>query len=283
MTLEQVDQPGNCEAPDSSAAGARNDQSALVSREGGSDAVKPGPAQLEEIQSQEAERQEIQPQEIQPEQVEKTAPIRVLLVDDHVMVRDGLGALLRRDPDIELIGCASDGDEAVRMSESLEPDVVVLDVCMPGMNGIDAAERIRGLPAGVRVIALSAHGDAAFVRQMASAGARGFVRKEQSSEDLLDAIREVNRGGTFFSIQAETPEEIAANRLSTRERALLEAMARNGALRNLAEDMGISPKTVDTYRRRIMKKLGFSTSEELLRYVTALGVRSGVGSARNDA
>jgi DNA-binding NarL/FixJ family response regulator len=248
MTLEQVDQLGDFEGADASATGARADHSA---------------PELEDD--------------------EESAPIRVLLVDDHLMVRDGLGALLRRDPGIDLIGCAGDGDEAVRMSEELEPDVVVLDVCMPGMHGIDAAERIRGLPAGVRVIALSAYSDAAFVQQMANAGASGFVHKDQSAEDLLDAIRQVNQGEQFFQSKPDASEDAAANRLSTRERALLEAMARTGALRNLAEDMGISPKTVDSYRRRIMKKLGFSTSEELLRYVTALGARSGNASARNDA
>ncbi|EIC23517.1 response regulator transcription factor [Thiorhodovibrio frisius] len=205
-------------------------------------------------------------------------PIRVLLVDDHVMVRDGLGALLRGDPSVELIGVAGDGDEAVRMSEELEPDVVVLDVCMPGMNGIEAAARIRALSAGVRVIALSAHGDQSFVQQMAAAGATGFVQKDQSVEDLLDAIRQVKLGEAFFSRAPEPAEEAGFNRLSARERALLEAMARNSALRNIAEDMGISTKTVDTYRRRIMKKLGFTTPDELLRYVTALGVGVGVGA-----
>ncbi|WP_408034078.1 response regulator [Thiorhodovibrio winogradskyi] len=193
------------------------------------------------------------------------------------MVRDGLGALLRRDPGIKLIGVAGDGDEAVRMSNELEPDVVVLDVCMPGMNGIEAAGRIRALPAGVQVIALSAHANQHFVQQMAAAGASGFVQKDQSAEDLLAAIHQVGAGKPFFPLEPDPIEEAPFNRLSTRERALLDAMARNSASRNIAEAMGISPKTVDTYRRRIMKKLGFSTPEELLRYATALGVSS-VGS-----
>ena len=202
------------------------------------------------------------------------APIRVLLVDDHLMVRDGLGALLEHATDITLIGCASDGDEAVRLCQELDPDVVVMDVCMPGMNGIDASERICTLAAGVRVIALSAHGDQPFVQQMAAAGASGFVQKHQSAGDLLRAIRQVQAGGVFFSSLPAPAEDLAANRLSTRERALLEAMSRNTALRAVADAMGISTKTVDTYRRRIMKKLGFNTPDELLRYAAALGARA---------
>lgn len=212
----------------------------------------------------------------------RTKPIRVLLVDDHLMVRDGLEALLRRDPDIELIGVAGDGDEAVRMSNELEPDVVVLDVCMPGMNGIEAAGRIHALPAGVRVIALSAHENQHFVQQMAAAGASGFVQKDQSTEVLLDAIQQVGAGRLFFPIAPEPLEEAPFTRLSTRERALLEAMAHNSALRQIAEAMGISPKTVDTYRRRIMKKLGFSAPEELQRYAAALGVGLGGSPAKTD-
>lgn len=202
-------------------------------------------------------------------------PIRVLLVDDHQMVRDGLGALLQRDPDIELIGVASSGDEAVRKSDDLAPDVVVLDVCMPGMNGIDAAEQIRGL-VGTQVVALSAQGDPTFIQQMAQAGARGFVLKDQSAEDLRRAIHRVQAGECFFPgnqpLPAPNPK---APRLSERERALLAAMAQgDGSRDDLAKRMGISAKTVDSYRQRVMKKLGFSTKEELLRYVTVLKVQS---------
>ncbi len=215
-------------------------------------------------------------------QDEPAQPIRVLLVDDHMMVRDGLAALLRRDSDIELIGCASSGDEAVRLSHELEPDVVVLDVCMPGMNGIEATERIRALPCGVRVVALSAHGNQPFVQQMAAAGASGFVHKDQSAAELVHAIRQAKAGEMFFPREPDSLEDYASQRLSLRERALLEAMARNTALRKVAESMGISPKTVDTYRRRIMKKLGLTSLDELLRYVTALGVRSGWPPAGSD-
>jgi DNA-binding NarL/FixJ family response regulator len=200
----------------------------------------------------------------------------VLLVDDHRMVRDGLGALLKEDPNIELIGVAGDGDEAVRLSEKLAPDVVVLDVCMPGMNGIDAASRIRALSAGVRVIALSAHGDQPFLRQMAAAGASGFVLKDQSAEVLLDAIAQVKAGRAFFPAAPPEPaQETAFHRLAPRERAFLEAMAQSSTTRNVAEIMGVTTKTVDTYKRRIMKKLGFDSYDELVRYATALGARSG--------
>lgn len=199
--------------------------------------------------------------------------IRVLLVDDHLMVRDGLHALLRREPGIDVVGCASGGDEAVAMSQELEPDVVVLDICMPGMNGIDAAERIHTLPAGSRVIALSAHSEQAFIQQMMLAGARGFVLKDQSPEDLARAIRAVHNGETFFPAAMEQAPEASSLRLSARERAVLEAMANSGGLRFVAETLGIGVKTVDTYRRRIMKKLGFHTQEELQRYVLALRVR----------
>ncbi|TVQ87895.1 MAG: DNA-binding response regulator [Chromatiaceae bacterium] len=196
--------------------------------------------------------------------------IKVILADDHRMVRDGLGMILAREPDIEVCAYACDGADAITLAQAWKPDVVLMDVCMPGINGIEATLRIRKLLPRTRVVALSAQGERPFVMQMVEAGATGFVLKDQSVEILARAIRAVAAGDTWLPEVAVTSKRAEKRLLSRRESAVLGELATGKRAREVAESMGISSKTVDTYRRRIMSKLGLSSQAELLRYAVAL-------------
>ena len=196
--------------------------------------------------------------------------IRVLLADDHKMVREGLGALLSREPDIEVVAHASDGDEAITLAQAWKPDVVLMDISMPRLNGIDDAARIVKLLPRTRVIALSAQADRPFVSQMVEAGVQGYVQKELSVQTLAETIRNVMSGQTCLpdaSLILSGPEK---RLLSRRERVALKELAAGKRARDVAEAMGISTKTVDTYRRRMMHKLGLESQAELGRYAVTL-------------
>lgn len=196
--------------------------------------------------------------------------IKVLLADDHRMVRDGLGVLLARETDIDVVAFARDGAEAITLAQAWKPDVVLMDVCMPGINGIEATARIRKLLPRTRVVALSAQGERPFVSQMVEAGASGFVVKEQSVAELARAIRAVAAGETWLPDPAQILSGPEKRLLSRRESVVLDELASGKRAREVAEAMGISTKTVDTYRRRIMSKLGLESQAELLRYAVAL-------------
>ncbi|ESQ10667.1 MAG: response regulator transcription factor [Thiohalocapsa sp. PB-PSB1] len=196
--------------------------------------------------------------------------IRVLLADDHKMIREALGALLTREPDITVVAHASNGDEAITLAQAWKPDVVLMDVCMPGTNGIDAAARISKLLPRTRVIALSAQGERIFVTQMVKVGVQGYVRKDQSMSMLVQAIRTVMAGQTWLPETTEAEDELTAQVLSRRERSVLQEIATGKRTREIADIMGISTKTVDTYRRRIMNKLGLVSQAELTKYAVLL-------------
>lgn len=197
--------------------------------------------------------------------------IKVILADDHRMVRDGIGLILARESDIEVCAYACDGADAITLAQAWKPDVVLMDVCMPGVNGIDATLRIRKLLPRTQVVALSAQGERPFVLQMVEAGASGFVLKDQTVEVLARAIRAVAGGDTWLpELAAAAGKRTEKRLLSRRESAVLGELATGKRAREVAESMGISSKTVDTYRRRIMAKLGLSSQAELLRYAVAL-------------
>jgi DNA-binding NarL/FixJ family response regulator len=197
--------------------------------------------------------------------------IRVLLADDHIMVRDALAALLAREPDIELAGLASNGREAVLQAQALKPDLALLDVSMPELNGIEAAAQIRKFAPECRVIGLSALGDRCFVDQMVDAGARGYVLKSESALTLVEAVRAVHAGRTWLPAGQSAPARPGRTLLSRREREVLGRVATGRRGSQIAEDLGVAVKTVDTYRRRIMQKLGLQSQAELVRYALALG------------
>jgi DNA-binding NarL/FixJ family response regulator len=198
--------------------------------------------------------------------------IRILIVDDHCLVRDGLGELLRCEPDFLLVGKAANGGEALQMVQQLIPDVVLLDICMPDINGIEATERILRFLPTCRILALSAQLDSAFVNQVFEAGARGFVHKDQSSTDLAQAIRTIMAGHLSIPETINITPHKERHILSKRERAVLKELAVGKQSREVGEKLGISPKTVDTYRKRLLVKLGLSTQAELLKYAATLHV-----------
>jgi len=196
--------------------------------------------------------------------------IKVLMADDHRMVRDGLGALLSREPDIDVVAYARDGAEAITLAQAWKPDIVLMDISMPGINGIDAAARIVKLMPRTQVIALSAQGERAFVSQMVEAGVRGYVLKDRSVAELANAIRAVAAGDTWLPELPELLQGPEKRLLSPRERVVLDELAAGKRAREVAAAMGISTKTVDTYRRRIMSKLGLESQAELIRYAVSL-------------
>jgi DNA-binding NarL/FixJ family response regulator len=204
--------------------------------------------------------------------------IRVLLADDHMMIRDALAQILKGAPDIEVVGLAANGREAVELAVSLRPDVAVLDVSMPLQNGIDAAAEICKRVPQCRVIALSALGDVCFVKQMADAGAVGYVQKSESADCLVRVLRLVHAGQSCLAGEPDTRARQGRALLSRREREVLRSIAVGRRGSQIADDLGITVKTVDTYRRRMMNKLGLQSQTELMRYAVALGGEGGTPS-----
>lgn len=211
---------------------------------------------------------------------------RVLLVDDHAILREGLGALLGDQTDIEIVGQASDGRTAIDLVRTLAPDVVVMDVGMPELNGIDATKRIRAEYPLVRVVALSTHTDRRYVQHMLEAGACGYVLKVAAYDELLRAVRAASQGKTYLSSEiAGSVVERALNgrsgvnaapgvKLGTREREVLQLVAEGKTSAEAAKAMHISMKTVETHRRNIVLKLGLHGTAELTKYAIREGLTS---------
>ncbi|OUO95068.1 response regulator transcription factor [Cloacibacillus sp. An23] len=209
--------------------------------------------------------------------------IRIFLADDHELFREGLKSLLLKEPDLEVAGSAADGAEAVKAVAELRPDIVLMDVTMPGMNGITAAEKICGEIPGVSVIVISMHNDRRFIAESLKAGARGYVLKECSPDVMLEAIHTVSRGDVYLSPKACTvlvedylrlldgENSDGANPLSEREREVLALLVKGRTAKQTADILGISKNTVDTHRRRIMDKLGCDSMAELTRYAIREG------------
>lgn len=193
--------------------------------------------------------------------------IRVLLAEDHVMVRAGLQALLERDKDIKVIGEASNGQEAVDLTSELKPDVLVLDIMMPRLNGIQAAEQIRTLKLHVKILFVSMYSDAGLVRQALQTGAKGYVLKTSAGEELLQAIRIVAKGETYLgeeitsmamedSFRPNTkPVDNPLELLSPREKEILQLIAEEHTSSEVAKILSISEKTVEKHRANMMEKL----------------------------
>jgi DNA-binding NarL/FixJ family response regulator len=212
--------------------------------------------------------------------------ITVLLAEDHQIVREGFRALLKHERDIEVVGEAATGREAVQLTRKLHPAVVVMDIAMPLLNGLEATRQIRKDFPDTKVLILSAHSDNAYVEQVAVLGAAGFLLKQSSSDNLATAIREVHKGNTFFSpaiskrLHGRDRESLdragqlkkKTNRLSSREAEVLQLIAEGKPNKQVASELGVSFKTVDKHRQHLMTKLNIHDVAGLTRYAIAEGI-----------
>jgi DNA-binding NarL/FixJ family response regulator len=212
--------------------------------------------------------------------------ITVLLAEDHPVVRMGFRALLSHERDIEVVGEAATGREAVQLTRKLRPAVVVMDIAMPLLNGLEATRQIRKDFPDTKVLILSAHSEDAYVEQVAVLGAAGFLLKQTSSHDLATAIREVQKGNTFFSsaiskrLHGRDQKSLDRggqfkkknNRLSSREVEVLHLIAEGMPNKKVAAELGVSFKTVDKHRQHLMGKLNIHDIAGLTRYAIAEGI-----------
>lgn len=213
--------------------------------------------------------------------------LTIVLADDHQIVRQGLRALLKTEPDFRLVGEAPDGLETVRLVERLQPDVLVLDLMMSGLNGLDVIPRVRRRSPHTRVVVLSMHRDESYVWEALRAGATGYVLKESGAEELMKAIREVSAGRKYLSAPL-SEEALGAyaqkaggsaadpfHMLTAREREVLQLTAEGNTGNEIAERLFISPRTVESHRANLMRKLGVRNQKELIRYVVQRGILAG--------
>jgi DNA-binding NarL/FixJ family response regulator len=202
--------------------------------------------------------------------------ITVLLAEDHIIVREGLRVLVEAEGDIEVIGEASDGREALRLAASLHPSVVVMDVTMPLLNGLEATRQILKVYPTMRVLILSAYRDDEYVIRAMAEGAVGYLVKHESSKLLVRAIREAHRGNTFFDPSVagrlRTANKKAKIRLTSREAEILQLVAEGKANKQIASYLDISIKTVEKHRQHLMDKLDIHDTAGLTRYAIETGV-----------
>lgn len=207
-------------------------------------------------------------------------PLRILIADDHALMRRGIKTLLQTHPGWEVVGEAQTGREAVSKTEELKPDIVVLDIGMPDLNGIEAARRIRKVSPNTEVLILSLHFSEQLIRDILEAGARGYIVKSDSDRDLIVAVETLAKHKPFFTPRAtevllskfnsrgtriEIPETVR-DRLTSREREIVQLLAEGKSSKEVAASLNISGKTAETHRANIMRKLQLHTVSELVRY-----------------
>lgn len=213
--------------------------------------------------------------------------IRIILADDHAVMRRGLRLVIEENKDFQVVGEASDGREAVALVEELKPDLVVLDISMPNMNGIEAARQISEKQSSVSIVVLSMHSDESYVLRALKAGARGYLLKESAESDFILAIRSVSAGKSFFSpavsrllvedyvrqLQDKDIED-SYELLTQRERELLQLIAEGKSNKDVANMLNLSLYTVETHRGNLMEKLNLHSVPELILYAVRKGVIS---------
>ncbi|HEV2520889.1 MAG TPA: response regulator transcription factor [Candidatus Acidoferrales bacterium] len=206
--------------------------------------------------------------------------LKILVVDDHDLMRLGVRALLGEHEGWEICGEARNGREAIEKTEQLKPDIVILDITMPEMNGLEAARRIRKTFPSVEVLILSVHYSDQLIREIVNAGARGFLVKGDSERDLITAIEALSKHKSFFTPRAtdviinklqgnggrEAEPELMGNRLTPREREIVQLLAEGKSSKEVAKSLSISVKTAETHRANIMRKLELHSVSELVRY-----------------
>jgi two-component system, NarL family, response regulator NreC len=206
--------------------------------------------------------------------------IRVLLADDHALVRQGFRLILSAQADMEIVGEAGNGREAVELADKLHPDIVVMDVAMPELNGIEATRRLLALSPHTRVVALSMHKDSVYVREILRAGARGYLLKDSPAPDLLSAVRAVSQGEGYLSpgVSSAVLDDYRKHvtdpidLLSSREREVLQMLAEGKTNKEIAAILNLSVYTVDAHRGRIMEKLNLHSINELVRFAVRNGL-----------
>jgi two-component system response regulator NreC len=206
-------------------------------------------------------------------------PLRILLADDHVLVRQGLRALLEREG-YQVVAEASDGQEAIRHVETLRPDIAIMDISMPTFNGLNAAQEMKRYSEKTKIILLTQHDEAQYVRAALEAGVSGYVLKNQVTSELLLAIRQVSRGQVYLSPGVSSavvdayrsgPEK-SKNPLTMRETRVLQLIAEGKSTKDVASLLGISVKTAESHRTRLMHKLDIHETDSLVRYAVRNGI-----------
>lgn len=211
--------------------------------------------------------------------------MRLLLVDDHKLMRQGLRSLLEPQPDLEVLEEADDGASALRICQSLKPDIVLMDIALPDMNGIEATRRIKETCPGTKVIGLSVHRDRQYVEGMLKAGASGYMPKDSGLGELLNAITAVSQGHTYLSPQVtatlvkdyiqgegQQQQQKPPTPLSHREKEVLQLLSKGMTRSQIADALHLSPRTVETHRRRIMEKLDLSSTAALIKFSIREGI-----------
>ena len=215
--------------------------------------------------------------------------MRIVLADDHNLVRAGIRALLEALPGVQVVAEAGEGHEALRLLLELQPDVALVDIGMPGLNGLEIVARVAREAAGVRLVILSMHGDPAHVAQALRAGARGYLLKDSAAEELAIALRAVLHGETYLSPRVsrhvvegflardaadDAESAVLSDALTPRQREILQLVAEGRSSKEIAQLLGLSTKTVETHRSQIMDRLGIHDLAGLVRYAVRTGLVS---------
>ena len=214
--------------------------------------------------------------------MDATHKLRVLLADDHAMLREGLAMLIDAQDDMEVVGQAANGREAVQLAKTLNPDIVVMDVSMPELGGAEASEQIRDNCPDVRVLALTRHADQGYLRRLLQAGASGYVLKKSAADALINALRVVAGGGTYLEPTLAgavveralgSPGKVRQDRdmLTLREEEVLRWIAWGRSNKEIAASLAISIKTVESYKASATQKLGLRSRSDIMRYALARG------------
>jgi DNA-binding NarL/FixJ family response regulator len=213
--------------------------------------------------------------------------IRIILVDDHPVLRTGLRTLIQNEDDLEVVGEAGEGWQAVELASQLNPDVVVMDLALPGLGGLDATREIRRRGLKCAVLVLTAQAEERYLFPVLQAGGSGYVRKDVADEQLVEAVRAIASGGVYLEPQAQTMllrgylnrEKLEENDpfdgLSPRERQVLQLTAEGYTSREIGEQLNVSSKSVETYRSRVMEKLSLTDRPSMVRYALRKGLLSG--------